>query len=395
MKRLALLWSLFSLLAAGCPARKAARPDGAAREIWLEPTVLLGQPDAELGLSELDAQSLLKQGLARMAAGQYPEAAPFLRRLLEQFPDSRHLSAAAFALGRTLEEMGRPAEAVEAYRRITLGRPEARDFVDAAFREAGCLRALNRTGEAVALLDRLLQRPGVGADDRIEAWTLRGELLGPSDPLQAEHSFRSALRLYRAHEREEYLDPALAARAEFRLAEQVERRFRLAPLRLPEEVLEQDLEVKARWLLDAQSAFLRCMRHGDAEWAIEAGYRIGRLYVDLHRDLEAVPAPADLSAEEAGVYRELLRKRLLVLLRKAARLFEMTVQLSERTRLDTEWTRRARAEMERIEAEVLRALPDDRVPAPGPGSGEGGPEPQPAPPAPAPDPAPPSGAAAP
>ncbi|NMB74309.1 MAG: tetratricopeptide repeat protein [Myxococcales bacterium] len=373
-------------LAAGCPAQRATRPDRSAREILLEPTVILGKPDAELGLDELDAQALLKQGLSLQAAGKFAEAALYLRRLLSEFPGSRYLSAAAFNLGRGLEELGRPAEAVEAYRRITRELPGSRDFFDAAFREAGCLGSLGRAEEAVALLDRVLQRADTSVDDQVDAWLQRGEILRGRDPQEAERSLRAALRLYRAHERKEYLDPALAARAEFRLAELAEKGFQVAPLRLPEELLESDLEEKARRLLEAQAGFLRCMRHGDAEWAIAAGYRIGRLYVDLHHALEAVPTPEDLSGEEAAVYRELLRKRLLVLLRKAVRVFEMTVQLSERTRLDTEWTREARAEMARIEREVLQAIEAGARGGAGDNASGGGPEPEPVPPVPAPPP---------
>lgn len=371
-------------LAAGCPAPRAARPDRSAREILLEPTVLLGKPDAELGLGELDAQALLKEGLSLQAAGKFAEAVVYLRRLLAEFPGSRYLPSAAFNLGRSLEELGRPAEAVEAYRRITRDQPGSRDFWDAAFREVGCLGHLGRIEEAVALLERVLQRSDTSVDDRVDAWVQRGEWLRGRDPGEAERSLRAALRLYRENERKEYLDPALAARAEFRLAELAEKGFQLAPLRLPEEVLESDLEEKARRLLEAQAGFLRSMRHGDAEWAIAAGFRIGRLYVDLHRALEAVPVPEDLSGEEAGVYRDLLRRRLLVLLRKAVRVFEMTVQLSERTRLDTEWTRQARAEMARIEREVLRALESGAGSGAEAGAGTGGPEPEPVPPSPAP-----------
>jgi hypothetical protein len=44
------------------------------------------------------------------------------------------------------------------------------------------------------------------------------------------------------------------------------------------------------------------------------------------------------------------------LLRKALKVFEMTLQLAERTRSDNSWTKAAREEMTRVEATVMRQL---------------------------------------
>jgi tetratricopeptide (TPR) repeat protein len=353
----AALLALLALPLAGCPHAGLRPGERPAREVVLEPTVISGSPDAELGLTDFDAATLFHEGARLHAAGQCAVALPYYQRLLKEFPDSRYLSSTAFNSGRCLEELGRTEEALIQYRAITQRLPSSKDWVDAAFRESQCLAGLGRHREAVQPLELLLNRAEISVSDRIDALVLRGESLdAQGELLLAERSFRAALRIFREREREEYLDPTPAARAEFRLAEQATRRFAAAPLRLPESQMEDDLEAKARLLLESQAGYLRSMRFGDPEWATASGYRIGTLYLELHRALEAAPAPSDLGAEEVEVYRDLLRSRLAVLLRKALKVFEMTLQLAERTRSDNSWTKAAREEMTRVEATVMRQL---------------------------------------
>jgi tetratricopeptide (TPR) repeat protein len=345
----------------GCAASQKAlkqKPQG-ARDIVLEPTVIGIQPDQELGLTEFDAATLFREGIRLHEAAQCDRALPFYRRLIQDFPESRYLSAAAFNAGRCLEEMGQAEEAVGMYRRITEHLIESKDWIDSAFRESGCLTKLSRHREAAQLLLRLVERPEIGLPDKIDAMVLHAEaLLAQGELLVAERQLRASLRLYKERERLEYLDPAPAARAEFRLAELAAKRFLASPLRLPESQMEEDLEAKAAVLLEAQAAFLRSMRYGDPEWATASGYRIGTLYLDLYQALEQAPVPSDLSEEEIRVYQDLLRQRLGVLLRKALKVFEMTLSIGERTRSDNDWTHWAREAMERVEKLVLSQLPE-------------------------------------
>lgn len=330
----------------------------------MEPLHIGMKPDAELGLADFDAASLFQEGIHLHQAGACDRALVFYDRLLQEFPGSRYLSATAYNAGRCLEESGRREQAVERYALITGRLPRSKDWINAAFRQSMCLSELGRPADAAALLARLLERHDLTTSDRIDALVLRGEQLGDAGALlEAERSYKSALRLFRSREREEYLDPHPAGRAEYRLGRLAEERFRTAPLRLPEEQMEEDLEAKAQLLLEAQAGYLRTIRHGDPEWATAAGYRIGKLYLHLHRAMEQAPVPADLAPEEAEVYRDMLRKRTAVLLRKALRVFEMTLELAERTRADNRHTRAVREEMARIEQRVLSLY--EQLPDPG------------------------------
>ncbi len=355
--------ALIGLGLSGCPARPVVQPDSdqapdrPAREVIMEPLHIGLEPDPELGLTDFDAASLFHEGLRLHEAERYGEALKFFERILSQFPDSRYRSAAAFNAGRCLDLLGRGAEAAERYRLVVDGMPGSKDWFDAAFRLAMGLASLGHHDGAALVLVKVLDRPDLSPADRMDALVLLGEAeVARGELLAGERTFRQALRHFRANEREAYLDPGPAAEAEFRLAELAAGRFLAAPLRLPEAQMQTDLEAKAQLLLAAQAGFLRTMRWGDPEWATAAGYRIGKLYIDLHAAMEAAPTPDDLSAEEVQVYRGLLRERLAVLLRKALKVFEMTLGLAERTRSDNAWTRAARAEMERVEKQVLSQL---------------------------------------
>jgi tetratricopeptide (TPR) repeat protein len=349
---------LLALGSSGCVHHPSPKPEAASNgTIFMEPLQILSQPDQELGLSVFDAAVLFQEGLRFQEASEYDQALRYYERLLRDFGDSRYYSAAAFNAGRCYEEKGDCEKAIARYKLILDALPHSKDWVNAAFRSAGCHILLERHDQSAALYARLLERPDLATADRIDAQVARGEeLVATGELIEAEKAFRAALHLYREHERDEYLDPAPASRAEFNLAELLTRTFQAAPLRLPEDQLERDLEAKALALLDAQNSYLRAMRLGDPAWATASGYRIGRLYVDFYNALDNAPVPADLAVEEVNTYHQLLRQRLGVLLRKALKVYELTIQLAERTHVDNQWTAAARQEMTSIEEQVMSLL---------------------------------------
>lgn len=362
-----LTFCLTVIIMSGCaPTKQVVKEKPPEQELFMEPLHIGIKPDPELGLVDFDAVTLYQEGLRFHESGRCDRAVAFYDRLLEEFSDSRYFSAAAFNAGRCLEELDRTEEAILRYQVITRGLEKSKDWIDAGFRESMCLSGLGKHQEAAELLDKLVNREELTVSDRIDALVLKGEALKQMGELvKAESTFRRALRIYRQRGKDEYLDPVPAARAEFRLSELTEERFEAAPLRLPEEQMQADLETKAVLLLSAQGGYLRTIRYGDPEWATAAGYRIGNLYLHLHQAMEQAPVPADLSEEETRIYRDVLRKRTAVLLRKALKVFQMTVELAERTFVQNRWTHAARQQLEFVESQVLSLyedLPDARPP---------------------------------
>lgn len=124
------------------------------------------------------------------------------------------------------------------------------------------------------------------------------------------------------------------------------------------------LEERCTGLLDAQAAFTEAMRSNDAHWSAMAGFRVGQLYQNLHRDVMKVPAPSKTATVKSRqLWEGAMRLRYRVLLEKGLKMMEGTVTLGERTGESSLWIKRAReAKLEletalALEKEALANLP--------------------------------------
>jgi len=114
------------------------------------------------------------------------------------------------------------------------------------------------------------------------------------------------------------------------------------------------LEQRAQLLLDAQSAYSDAMRAYDAHWSAMAGYRVGELYQNLHKDLMGVPAPkaADGDLRKQQLFEGAMRLRYSILLRKALSMMEHTLTMAARTGEHSEWVTRAEQAKRNIEQSI-------------------------------------------
>jgi len=120
------------------------------------------------------------------------------------------------------------------------------------------------------------------------------------------------------------------------------------------EVLEQ----RCQGLLDAQNAYSDAMRAYDAHWSAMAGYRVGALYQQLHRDVMKVPPPAGAdSLRKKQLWEGAMRLRYRVLLEKGLRMMDGTVRLGDRTGEASAWVARAREAKRALEL----ALEDEKA----------------------------------
>lgn len=117
-------------------------------------------------------------------------------------------------------------------------------------------------------------------------------------------------------------------------------------------------ERRAQGLLDAQRAYTDAMRTTDPTWAAMAGFRVGKLYQQLHRDVMAMDAPSrEKNPEVRAVFEGALRVRYKVLLEKGLKMMVSTVGLTERTQEQSVWAERAN----KAKAELEKALADENA----------------------------------
>ncbi len=267
--------------------------------------------DAVAGLGKggpWEAPALFNAGVAFASLGDFTAAATRFRRSLEAAPDGPTAHSALLRLAR-----------LEAY----LERWEAL--------------------EKVAL--SLLARDDLSVLERIEAQGALALAQVSQDRVEEAFTIITKARNEIEDRRlgEAGVPPIELAQVSFTLGEIRRRKSeRIVFVPFPADFGAR-LEERCQGLLDAQSAYTDAMRSLDAHWSAMAGFRVGQLYRDLHRDVMQVPVPASQkTVRQKQVWEGAMRLRYRILLEKGLKMMEHTVQLGERTGESSPWIMRAR-----------------------------------------------------
>ncbi len=331
----------------GCASRR-----GEVRHVTMEPVEFVAhRTDHGVTVEHLDAATLFREAGAAFEAGHHQDAVSKYRRLLTDFPGSAYRVAARYNLGLALEELGRFREAASQYEAIIHEVPGTQDARDSMYRLAHCLVELRDYDRATELLRRLLASPHLPRNDRLTTQVRLGEVLLAAGKLdEAERAFRKVVSRRRLQGRPApLLADDLVAEAQFGLARVEHERFRRLPIRLPQDVMEKDIEAKARAFLRAQAAYLRTIRLRVVGLVTAAGLQIGRLYEEFYRDLMEAPVPDDLTPEEVEVYFEELRKVIRPLVDQAIHVYERNLVYARKLGADNEWVHETQARLARLE----------------------------------------------
>jgi hypothetical protein len=94
--------------------------------------------------------------------------------------------------------------------------------------------------------------------------------------------------------------------------------------------------------------------HGiDPHWAAMAGYRVGEMYRQLHRDVMAIPDPPTLRTEkDRQIFFAAMHLRYRILLEKGLKMMAGTLDLADKTKDDSAWIRRAEQAKRDLEAAI-------------------------------------------
>jgi tetratricopeptide (TPR) repeat protein len=381
--RIALPSGLALALLTGC----ATVQQPAAQVVTVPELRVAAQPIGPDGLEVYDADTLFKRALDLLEGDAYADAAGYFERLIREFPDDKHVILAHYNLAVAYIHLERGDEAVaEVDKYMAMLPPGAseKDKLDGRFKRGQALAVAKRYQEVADHFDELLGEE-LDVEDRIEALVDAGVghyMLGLETPdphrPTAEYRFLEARRLYRQASERARLDGVsfFVAQAAFYLAELARLEFEELKLKFPtadeiakaqeaaqkvnanaevtlEKLLGEQLEEKCQRLLRAQYAYLRTIREGHAGWASAAGYNVGHMYETLHDEMVNLPAPADLTAEQADLYRKMVRKKVMILLEKAQKTWSTTAEMVTRTGAESEWAVRTRESLERIRQKLL------------------------------------------
>jgi tetratricopeptide (TPR) repeat protein len=311
---------------------------------------------ADLELSELNDEELFAGGTSAFAANDFARAARYFGRLADFHPNSSHRHEALYNAGLAHERLEQWEDANLRFSELADAEKGTGDALDAAFRLAETQYHLERFADAAKVLGTIAARADLPLGKRLEAQVQQGVCeLESGQPEKAEATLRQVLTTYEGLSDKDEVEDYFPAQAHFFIGEIYRLHYedvKLDPAR-GSDALANDLNYKAELLLSAQGHYLRAIRVGNGHWATAAGTQIGGMYENLYEHMVSSPAPAELDAEEAQVYREELRKKVRVLLTKSINIYERTLEAAERIGSQNAFVEKTRKSLDKMKALLL------------------------------------------
>jgi tetratricopeptide (TPR) repeat protein len=149
-----------------------------------------------------------------------------------------------------------------------------------------------------------------------------------------------------------------AAEAMFRMSELRYEQWKAEQLDLGESGVtgfETQIRELARDLALLEKTYVEIVEFGAREWSIAAMFRIGSLYEQFGRKLNAIDLGDDVSAEQAEYVRAFTGDRARPFFEKATVAYENTLRAAKSRNIASEWTEKARERKRIIEETILEA----------------------------------------
>lgn len=349
-------WVLVGVLGlVGCRTTGSAvreTPETPKQVVQFDPVTVT----ADLELSELNDEELFAGGTSAFAAEDFAKAARYFGRLADFHPDSKHRHEALYNAGLAHERLEQWEDANLRFSELADAEKGTGDALDAAFRLAETLYHLERFADAAKVLGTIAARADLPVGKRLEAQVQQGVCeLESGQPDKAETTLRQVITTYEGLADKDEVEDYFPAQAHFFIGEIYRLHYeevKLDPAK-GSDALANDLNYKAELLLSAQGHYLRAIRVGNGHWATAAGAQIGSMYENLYEHMVNSPAPAELDAEEAQVYREELRKKVRVLLTKSINIYERTLEAAERIGTQNAFVEKTRKSLDKMKALLL------------------------------------------
>ena len=350
----------------------AGREDGRQPPSAGDPVRSRWTVTADLELEKLNDEELFAGGTSAFAAGDFKQAARYFGRLVDFHPQSQHRRAALYNAGLSHQRLKEWEEAYHRFSELADAEKGQGDALDVGLPRGGDAvppGALRRRGGSC--WPRWPSAKDISVSRRMEARVQQGVCeLEAGQREQAEATLRKALSDYEALSDKDEVEDYFPAQAHFFIGEIYRLHYeavKLDPVKGTDKLAE-DLNYKAELLLSAQGHYLRSIRVGNGYWATAAGAQIGAMYENLYEHMVHTPAPPELDAEEAQVYRQELRKKIRVLLTKSINIYERTLEAAERIGSQNAFVDRTRESLRKVR-ELLLADADgeqDAEPPPEP-----------------------------
>lgn len=334
------------------PIAPQVAPQAARTPVVLPAVVVSPFTDAELEGQFQQARTLLLQE-------RFREAAEVFDRLVRLAPEGETAPPSLYNAAIAREAMAERTPAVERYQGLLTRFPEHPTAASAMIRLSRLYSHLERWSDLAAIGARIVAQKDQSVLGRIQGHGARALGLVEQDLVEdATREVNLARDLIDQHRLgESGAPPVELAQVSFALGEARRKRSEKITFDPVPENFVDVLEQRCQGLLDAQSAYTDAMRSFDAHWSAMAGYRVGQLYQQLHRDVMAIPPTTKADTlKKKQLFEGAMRLRYRVLLEKGLKMMEGTVRLGQRTGEESSWVHRA------LEAkrDVERAIEDEK-----------------------------------
>lgn len=299
-----------------------------------------------------DLERRFQLALDQLMRDEFLPAAREFDSIAASDPDGKTAVLSLFNAGIAYHGMGELDKALDRFQKSAEKSPAHPSTKNAWLRIARIYGQLERWEELEKVATKTIERADLTVLEQIEAMGAKG--LGLVEMGKVEEA---AKVIYKARDiiEERHLGqsgkpPIELAQVSFALGEI----RRLKGEKVVFDPFPEDfgavLEDRCTQLLDAQYAYQDAMRSLDAHWSAMAGYRIGQLYSQLHKDVMAMKVPMkNQSDEQRALFEAAVRLRYRTLLSKGLDAMTAVVAMAERTGESSPWISRARSAKKELE----------------------------------------------
>ena len=349
----------------------------------------LGPPSAQNDVAE-DGENLSERATSR---GGDTLAQVWMRA--DAAREAGDHGAALTAYLGALQRVREGSERLRALRGVAAAHESLGDFASAGRAWRSVAQVLSARTAAVEADDgsapaRALLRAGA-CDAEAGAWEASAEALALAAPLAggalalrievgARHAF-ALFQLDRLDEVDAVLDdlaPSLmeveegarlsdyyfVGMARFYRAAASHRRFRAAPIRLPEARMADDFAAKLALLETTQDAYREVIRARHVFWVSAAGYQLGVMFEEFYDALMYAPIPRWLNETQRRAYYEELKLQLRPVVNKAIWVLETNLETAARLGYDNMFIEETERTLARLQGVLLEG--DQRIGQPTP-----------------------------
>lgn len=358
------LRSLVALGAAGLAGCAGGTPSPQAASTAKPPIVLDEIRISNLGPEEIE--KLFEEATERLVRDDFVFAAEQFDKIVAADPKGKAAVPGLFNAGIAYHGMGKLDVALERFLASAKLGPNHPTTKQSWLRVTRIYGQQERWVDLEKVASEVLERKDLTVLERIEALGAKGLGLVEQGRIDEANSVimkaRDAIEDHRLGEAG--VPPLELAQVSFALGEI--RRLkseRITFLPFPPDFAAV-LEDRCTQLLDAQAAYMDAMRSLDAHWSAMAGFRVGQLYHQLHRDVMQIPLPAGAkTVRDKQLWEGAMRLRYRILLEKGLKAMTATVEMGARTGESSAWVTRAKEAKKELETalalekEALAKLP--------------------------------------